>query len=69
LRFDELVERVVIEDAIQPLAERVPAGGRQLIRGYPQPRRARAVLATTHGHAGSVVRRIDRVDPLLTTGC
>ena len=35
----------------------------------PQTRRPRAVLATTDRHAGSVVRRIDRVDPRSTPGC
>ena len=52
LGLDEVVERVVIEDAIQPLVERVPAGRRQVTRRNPQPRRAPAVLAPTHGHAG-----------------
>jgi hypothetical protein len=63
LRFDEIVEGVRVQDLIQALVERMPAGGRQLIGGNPQSRCPGAVLATTHGHAWSVVRRIDRVDP------
>jgi hypothetical protein len=47
LLLDEVVERVIIQDTIQALVKRVPAGGRQFIRGDPQPRRAGAVLATT----------------------
>ena len=65
LRFDELVEPVRIEDLIQSLIERMAARRRQFIRRNPQSRRPCAVLPTTHGHSGSVVRRIDRVDPLL----
>ena len=69
LRFDEFIEGVRVQDSIQALVERVPAGRRQLISRNPQSRCAGSVLTTTHGHAVSVVRRIDRVDPLLTTGC
>ena len=64
LRFDELVEPVRVEHLIQPLIERMPAGPRQFVRRDPQSRRPCAILASTHRHAGSVVRRIDRVDPL-----
>ena len=69
LRFHEGVKPVLVEHLIQSLIERVPTSPGQRIRGNPQPRRSRAVLATTHGHAGSVVRRIDHVDPPFTTGC
>ena len=69
LRFHEGVKPVLVEHLIQSLIERVPTSPGQRIRGNPQPRRSRAVLATTHGHAGSLVRRIDHVDPPLTTGC
>jgi len=62
LRLDERVEGVVVQDTIQSLIERVRARRRQLIGGNPQPRRPCAILATTHGHGGSVVRRIERVD-------
>ena len=63
LRLHELVEGMRLEDLMQSLVERVSAGPGQLIGGDPQTRRPCAVLATTHSHAGSVVRRIDRVDP------
>ena len=69
LRFHEGVKLVLVEHLIQSLIERVPTSPGQRIRGNPQPRRPRAVLATTHGHAGSLVRRIDHVDPPLPTGC
>jgi hypothetical protein len=69
LGLHKCVERVRVEDVIQSLVKGVPSSGRQLIRGNPQPWRPRAVLATTHRHVGSVVRRIDHVDPRLTTGC
>ena len=36
------------------LVKRVAAGGRQLVRGNPQPWCPCAVLASTHAHAGSV---------------
>ena len=69
LGFDEFVERVRVEHLIQPQVERVPAGSGQFIGSNPQSRRPCAILASTHRHAGSVVRQIDRVDSLLATGC
>ena len=68
LRLHELDEGMRVEDLIQSLVERVSAGPGQLIGGDPQTRRPCAVLATTHSHGGSVVRRIDRVDPLFNHG-
>ena len=50
---------------IQSLIERVPTSPGQRIRGNPQPRRPRAVLASTHAMPGFSV---DRVDPPLPTG-
>ena len=57
-----------VEDLIQSLVERVSTGPGQLIGGDSQTRRPCAVLATTHSHAGSVVRRIDRGDPPFNHG-
>ena len=51
LRFDELVKPVLVENPIQPLIERMPAGGGQLVRGDPQAGCPCSVLASTHGHA------------------
>ena len=60
-----------VQHLIQALIERMAAGDRQLVRGDPQARCPCSILASTHGHAESVVRGIDRVDPFypLTTGC
>ena len=70
LAFHERIEAMRVEHLVQPLVERMAARRWQLVRGNPQPRRPCAVRASTHRHAGSVVRGIDPVDPLtLTTGC
>jgi hypothetical protein len=52
LRFDEHVEAVVVQDLIQPLIERMPARGRQLVGRDPQSWRPRSIFPSTHGHAG-----------------
>ena len=74
LRLDKPVERVSVEDLIQPLVEGMPTRDGQLVRRDPQPRCPCPVRASTHSHA----RHTTRVDPfwrmiysdsLLTTGC
>ena len=50
LRLDERVKRVPLENRIETLVKRVPAGHRQLVGGDPQSRRPRAIPKSTHGH-------------------
>ena len=70
LAFHEHIKAMRVEHLVQPLIERMAARRWQFVRGNPQPRRPCAVRASTHRHAGSVVRGIDPVDALtLTTGC
>ncbi len=49
LRLDERVEVVRVEDLVQSLIERMPAGARQVVRRDPQVRRACAVFASPQG--------------------
>ena len=74
LRLNKRVERVGVEDLIQPLVEGMPARDGQLIRRDPQPRCPCPILTSTHGHAGHTTRvdpfwRMIYSDSLLTTGC
>ena len=64
LRFDEVVEAVRVEEVIQTLVKRVTARGGQLIRGNPTTQASVPNLCVDSWPCQSVVRGIDRVDPL-----
>jgi hypothetical protein len=51
LRLDEVIEAVCVEQRIQSLIKRMPAGPRQIVRRDPQSWRVSLILPTTHGHA------------------
>ena len=72
LRLDKRVELRRVENPIQSRIERMAGAGRQVGRGHPHRGLLQPPSPFAHRHVRSVVREIDRVDPLsvtFTTGC